>query len=617
MSLSSLLQGRTFHWVTLAALLATVFLLYGNRVDDLDLWWHLKSGESIVASHAIPRADTFSYTSAMAPALAELGRDEVPASLLPSGFPHWQMNLSHSWLGQVVMYLVFRDFGFAGLGVLKSALFVVAYAVLSLAMRRAGAGPVASLFTLALVAFIGKDFNYTRPQLFTFVALAILLYLLADFRAGGKKIVALPLLLLAWANLHGGFIVGVAVFLLFVAGEGLRFQVQGRRGEDAASAGRRLRLLLMVSALGLAAALVNPNGYRIFLFPSALRHSLFYGGIEEYLRPMFYEYHAFWFMFLLVGAALPFRLWRQEFAEAAMVLFLMVSASTALRAIPLFAMGSGVLLARWLSLGSTWLAARRWLKNAILRFSLDGAGTRLAGSVLLAAGPLLLLAGIATSGPVLDFSVSGRQYPAEAVRFIKDNRLPGPLFNPYNWGGYLIWNLPEQPVFIDGRCLSETAYSHYQLIVGAVPGQGQPALWKRLLDAHQVRMIMSPAVTGNGGLVALVDALYFDPGWELIYLDGKTLLFLRNNRDNARLIGKYALPKQLIMDEIIAECERGIRDSPATWGYYETAGYVLMNRGQVDTAKAMFRRYLAMNPYNKGVRETLQMLERLPKAVGG
>ena len=608
--------SRICQLVCLTGLLTAVFLAYGDRVDDLDLWWHLKSGELIAQTHQVPSQDRFAYTTDLPATLARLGLDEMPAAQRPSAFAHWSMNLNHSWLGQLLFYQAYAAGGLTGVALLKSLLFALTLLILYLTMRRAGAGSPAALLTLALIAWIAKDFNYSRPQLFSFVGLALLGYLLTDFRQGGRKFLGLPLLMLLWANLHGGFIIGVAVLLLFAIGEIPRLLLAKKwPWPPAPLSGRRLAALLLITGVTLLAALANPNGYRIFLFPDAVRHSLFQLFIEEYHRPMAYEYHAYWLMLLLVALVLPFRLKRLELAEIFVALFLMASSYTAIRAIIFFAIGSGGVLARSLSEAATWLATRAWfsrLAPAPFRRALD-----LGFNALLALLALALVGKTALGNEPFNLAAHGQDYPEEAVRFIEANNLPGPLFNPYNWGGYLIWTLPSHPVFIDGRCLNETAYAQYLQIVGAAKGQEKKGpLWRRLLDAHRVQLIMSPAVAGNGNLIALVDRLFFAPDWEVIYQDGKTLLFLRKTEENAAIIQRYALPKQAIFQEAEAECRQGIEKTPATWGYYETLGYICMNSYRLDEAKAMFREYLTRNPYNERIRRTLTMLEQLPAPAG-
>jgi tetratricopeptide (TPR) repeat protein len=196
-----------------------------------------------------------------------------------------------------------------------------------------------------------------------------------------------------------------------------------------------------------------------------------------------------------------------------------------------------------------------------------------------------------------------KRYPSSAVTFIQSNKPSGNMFNPYNWGGYLIWHLyPEYKVFIDGRTLNETAFLHGGFIFRAEQGNNpHTPLWKQLLDAYGVNFILTKAVSSSGKIIPLVDVLYKDDAWKLIYADGKSMVFLRYAPENYSIINRYELSKETIHDEIIDECNQGIKDTPATKGYYETLGYMYMKKDRLEDALIMFQKYLTIDPNDEKV----------------
>ena len=161
--------------IALFSLLALVFTVYANRVDDLDLWWHLKSGEKIVQDRSIATQDTFSFTTITPKNLQGVGRAGG------SSFKYWNANLSQSWMGQVIFYCAFILAGLKGIGLLKSSIFVLTYLILYLAMLRRGANSIIAFLVLALIAYIGMDFNYSRPPIFSFLSFSLLFYIFVDF----------------------------------------------------------------------------------------------------------------------------------------------------------------------------------------------------------------------------------------------------------------------------------------------------------------------------------------------------------------------------------------------------------------------------------------------------
>ena len=113
-------------------------------------------------------------------------------------------------------------------------------------------------------------------------------------------------------------------------------------------------------------------------------------------------------------------------------------------------------------------------------------------------------------------------FPKSAAAFIAGNRLPGNLFHPYVWGGYLGWKLhPARKVFIDGRALIPlTVYSD-------VHGARGP--WREILERYDVRTVLTWAVLPYRGKVPpIVFALIKDPEWHAVYWDAKSLIFIKD-----------------------------------------------------------------------------------------
>jgi hypothetical protein len=101
--------------------------------------------------------------------------------------------------------------------------------------------------------------------------------------------------------------------------------------------------------------------------------------------------------------------------------------------------------------------------------------------------------------------------------------------------------------------------------------------------------------------------------WELVYADGKSMVFLRNVPENYTLINRHELSKEKIFDEIITECKQGIKDTPATRGYYETLGHMYVKKNRLNDALLMFQKYLSMNPHDEKVRYYHDLLRQYIK----
>ena len=590
-----------FQNIPLLILLLTVFMTYANTVDDLDFWWHLKSGQLIFETQGIPQEDYFAYTTDAPESITIIGRDDVSPTELPSGYK--SNALKGNWLSQLIFYLVYAVGGFVGIGILKSIVFVFVYLILYLTMLKRGADHPVSFLVLCLIAFIGIEFNYTRPQMFSLLLFPCVLYTLYDFKNKGKSIYFLPVLMLLWANLHGGFILGVLVIISFAFAETLKYLLKNKISFSIASPlpEKRLKNLVIFSSFAVLASLINPNLYKTFLFPFVFQRSLF-ATVEEYHSPMLYEYHAYWFMLalVLVFIVISIKKRRLDLSELCILILVTLPSLKSIRYIIFFALGSGIFLAYAMSCLFTQLkesgAVRKQLDRPVFQKGLL--------SFLVVILSISICIAMMISGKVLHFDMRDNRYPSGAVAFIKENKIPGDMFNLYNWGGYLIWHLyPDYRVFIDGRCLNETAFFHYSQILKAAQGNNPHIpLWQRLLDVYGVDFIVTRAVSPSGKIINLVDNLYIHDEWELVYADGKSMIFLRNTPENYTTINSYKLPKEKIDKEIIDECKQGIKDAPATKGYYETLGYMYMKKTRLKDALDMFQKYLTIDPHDEKIK---------------
>jgi hypothetical protein len=108
--------------------------------------------------------------------------------------------------------------------------------------------------------------------------------------------------------------------------------------------------------------------------------------------------------------------------------------------------------------------------------------------------------------------------PAGAVAYVAAAQPPGPLFNDYNWGGYLIWSLPDYPVFVDGRTdlYDDELLREYLAIYTAQPG------WEARLDKWEINLVLAEA---DGPLSV---ALAQQPGWTQVYYDAIAAVYTRD-----------------------------------------------------------------------------------------
>jgi len=122
--------------------------------------------------------------------------------------------------------------------------------------------------------------------------------------------------------------------------------------------------------------------------------------------------------------------------------------------------------------------------------------------------------------------------PVNAAAFIRENKLPGPLFNSYNWGGYLIWRLyPQYPVFVDGRTdLYDDEFLRRYLRVALAKGD-----WQETLDRYRVNTILIERDS------LLANLLEKTTGWVPVYADKMAVVFVRDIPENQPWISGHRI----------------------------------------------------------------------------
>lgn len=389
---------------------------------DADLWGHLTFGRDIITSGHIIQRDQYSFTS------------DRP----------W---INHEWLSEVSFAEAYRLAGSAGLVGLKLGLIAALVAVIWRHARRWQPSP-AILAALIVFTFVGTFWrtHSVRPQLFSVVFFAILLAVLARAEVGRRRsLFVLPLLMALWVNLHGGWIVGLGVFGVWIAG-----QIATRTIPVADRVSMALAAFFTV-----AATLANPHGVQLWTF---LGETVRLGraDIEEWGSVLTHPIviGVPWLM-TLVAAGLCF--WRfkrvRRFEYVAIVGLLAFASFRVSRLDAFFALAVIVLMTP--ELASLLMLRSRGLKTA-------GPIPNPLGLTLITIGTIavMLVPAARLIGPYATcLTIGGPWVPEpEAGQFIAKNALKGRLLTWFDWGEYAIWHFgPALQVSFDGR--RETVYS--------------------------------------------------------------------------------------------------------------------------------------------------------------
>ena len=270
------------HLLLYVLTLLLVLALAVSSVTFFDFWWYLASGERILAQRAVPSTDPFSYTA--------------------EGRP-W---INHMWATQVLFVLVWRAGGRVALILGKGAVVTATFAVVLLTMRRRGVHPLVAVVVTLLAAWTGWLFWHVRPQVFTYLFLAVFLYLLREgWESRPRTWPLFPLLMVPWVNLHAGFLTGLAILGLVSVGTAVP-RLLDRDPERRRAGWRVLGLGAALTGVTLLASLVNPYGVWAVLFPlEVVNTRLFMVSTYEWFSPNFHDprYRGFEAMLLLLAPA--------------------------------------------------------------------------------------------------------------------------------------------------------------------------------------------------------------------------------------------------------------------------------------------------------------------------
>jgi hypothetical protein len=509
-----------------AVLLAFTAVAAAFKIRAYDVFWHLTAGHWILQHRALPDPDPFRFTAQGAP---------------------W---VDHEWLFQVGLAMVENLGGLTGLWVLRIGLALGLALILWSAARRAGAPVVGTGMALFVTLLGARPRFFLRPEFPTLVALALLLWLLAEFRRGRQRWpVALVLLLtFLWANSHPGSLMAPVLCGAFLVGTHLPGGWgTPRRGPSPIP----WRWVFGLPIAMLLAMLLNPAGWRLFAVPVEISGALEnVPGVNPEWLPVWKAPQPFLFIGLALLALLLVQTYRCTHridpATGLVTLALMALTSTSMRhQAPLF-------------VGAFFLASESLAELATCDWRAPIRSTRARLLPVLAC-----LLGMAwciwppTRGPLaprqgrynVGWGLEPGRFPEQSVDFIEQVPELGNLYNNVAFGGYLLWRLfPPRQIFNDGR--NELNPDFLRELAAA---RKDSQAWNALLDRYEIdgalvrydrrrRPVLEPPLIAGGEprLVHLTsNAVLFTPDrFALVHWDDVAMVFLSRRPGRAQLLDR-------------------------------------------------------------------------------
>lgn len=488
---------------------SVLILIDSNRFADPDLFCHLYSGKEIFEKAKVHKTDTHSFSV--------------------YGDP-W---IDYEWMARVIYFILFKYIGSTGLVFFRLFISLLIFLLIYKNSEHLSGSFSFSIFSVILGAAASYRYFLFRPQLFTFLFLVLLIFILYRYQsdASRREIILFPALFLIWSNLHAGFPMGLLFFGLFIFSLIIGKSLNGRCGFFGYPIPiKTISFLLFIFLISLLVTLLNPYGINLWKGIFKTVFGTFTPELSEW-KPVteFPFFRLFWFYLFLFFYAISFIISkRKRVFDLFLLLVLGYLSMTKVRFIPI----TSIIMTPSLSLYLKEAADRvigKGKKIPVLLYSRQALSFYLLLSVICIPMFTMMLQGkihLNTFIYKTDF-----YQPVAPVKLIKGNDFQGNVMNEYDWGGYIHWELPNSRIFVDGR--SDTVYPHEIIRKWASFVNGEEG-WRRFLEESEADAILiRSSHLVNDQLKELND-------WQLIYFDNIASLYINiESPRNAKFLKKW------------------------------------------------------------------------------
>jgi hypothetical protein len=499
--------------------------LSNRPLADADIGWHIRTGELILAAHALPRTDPYSSTMQGQPWIA------------------WE------WLYDIVLGIVYRACGLNGVVWLCAALVAAIFLILLSQLLRRGTGLLLAVVLMLLAEAAATIHLYARPHIVSWLFSLLWFVALERWESWDHANPGclprwspwfFPASMLLWVNLHGGWLLGLALLTIYA----FTAFVESLRAQDAFAkirAAHRARGMAVAWMASAVVTLANPFGWRLHAhIYRYLSDRYLMNRIDEFQSPDFHGWAQRCFAAILVLVLLGFCANRKKvrLSHLLVVLLAAYAGFYSSRNLPVSSMllvliAGPILWQDFVSLAEQ-SSAWRWLRNGAARIAdfsdrMSAQEMQLGGHLWPVVSVAFALAICMQGGwlgarQLIHAKFDPQKVPVAAVSFLQ-NDIKGqqwstaPVFSTDAWGGYLIYRMyPKRKVVVDDRhdLYGSDRIRQYLILSQAEPG------WRDVLEKWQIRTALLPA---GSTLANLLRELPQD--WRVAYEDQVAVVFER------------------------------------------------------------------------------------------
>ena len=531
------LQPEWIRWVIPSAsdlffvilLAMLVFTSLSVRLlGDAGIGWHIRTGQLILQTQSVPRVDPFSSSMGGQPWFAW----------------EWLYDVTVGWLESAV--------GLNGVVLFTALVMAATFSLTFRMLLQRGTNILVAAMLVLLAASAAMIHFLARPHVLSWLFTIIWFWILEteqdNVRSGSRgrqearhdwRLWLLPLLTIAWVNVHGGFLIGFALLAIYWIGA-LWQSVKAREDRfdevlDKIRAWQCLRTLTLAGIASAAATFINPYSYHlhVHIYKYLTNHFLM-DRIDEFQSPNFHNVAQKCFAVLVLLTLATCATLRRvdkkvSVTHGLILLFAVYSGLYASRNIPVSSILLAVIIGLWLSEAAERFGESRWVgihklygRAAPFLRRMQSMELSMRGHIAPVAA-IFVVCWVATHGGKLGSNVlmnahfDGKRFPVDAVNYLEAQSATGPLFCPDDWGGYLIYHMyPRAKVVVDDRhdMYGEEFLRSYLTTIHIEPG------WEKFLQQYPADFVILPKKS------ALANLLAETKSWHQAYGDEVAVIFV-------------------------------------------------------------------------------------------
>ncbi|HUV43184.1 MAG TPA: hypothetical protein VMY36_04795 [Patescibacteria group bacterium] len=489
-----------FSLIFFLSLFLFIFSFNYTLPRDPDLGWHLRYGEEIIKSRTIPVNDFFSHSF------------------------YGQSITDTEWLTDVISFSLFSQWPFLRFALFFGFLTTFAFFIPAIFLPGSFFGKF-SLITWALLGSMSVIEIGGRPQNISWVLFSLTVVILIKYSESKKfrYLYILPPIFLVWANVHPGFFLGLFLLVVFLCLE-LIFSLPRLAGMK-----KKILVFALILVFAFGFANIRPHAgqfegllpfelIKAFLLPVNIATQTSFKGevrtsINEWLPPTFLDLSGVLFFLGIIFSIAIFiikPISKKNVKYLVLLPIFIYFSTLSMRNKPFFFL---IFIPAMIVVLKDYLRARK-LKPFLPFLNFLAVVVMLVISIpkITANTRTILNAGSSVTSPSYCQLMN---YPCKAIESIKKEKPFGKMFNGYNWGGFLIWELREYPVFIDGRVPEEPIFTEYQTVTDLKEG------WEKVLEKYDISWILyhrNPLFE---------DFLKRDGKWREIYADEISVILVK------------------------------------------------------------------------------------------